>query len=389
MTSSLKFSFVDNGQSHLMLNPRLPGKESEQFQKWFSDFSGPRDHYWIQSSGSSAAANESTKLIALSKRAFRSAAAAANRFLGATEDDVWGLNLPDFHVGGLSIWARSELTGGRVADLRKATTLPFREQIPNFLSDLRDQSVSLLSLVPTQVYDLVEQRVNPPSSLRAVVVGGAALESSLYRRARELGWPLLPSFGMTEVCSQIATAPLSSLQSDPEVYPQLQVLDHLRVQSDGNGFLILDGDSLFTGVCRFVEGSAQYRMRQGPYVSHDRVELSFLPEKKVFLKPLGRATEFVKINGEGVNLLALREKFAAHCPEMSSQLVILDVPDERRGARIIAVTEAQDLRPLQLALESWNLQAFPPERILELRHLKYIPRTELGKVAWTQLKALI
>lgn len=385
----MKFSFVDNGQSHLMLNPRLPSKEREKLEKWFADFSGPRDHYWIQSSGSSAAANESSKLIALSKKAFRSAASAANRFLGATREDVWGLNLPDFHVGGLSIWARSELTGGRVADLRKPTTLTFREQIPNFLSDLRNQGVTLLSLVPTQVYDLVEQRAEPPSSLRAIVVGGAALEASLYRRARELGWPLLPSFGMTEVCSQIATAPLSSLQSDPEVYPQLQVLDHLRVQCDEDGFLILDGESLLTGVCRFVEGLAQYQMRQGPYVSSDRVELSFSPEKKVFLKALGRAMEFVKINGEGVNLFALREKFAAHSPEMSSQLVILDVPDERRGARIIAVTEAQDLRRLQQALESWNLQAFPPERILELRHLKHIPRTELGKVAWAQLKALI
>ena len=62
------------------------------------------------------------------------------------------------------------------------------------------------SLVPAQVLDLVRAGLRPPPVLRAIVVGGGAISAELYRDARALGWPVLPSYGMTECCSQIATA---------------------------------------------------------------------------------------------------------------------------------------------------------------------------------------
>src|SRR5207253_1068669 len=75
----------------------------------------------------------------------------------------------------------------------------------------KDRKVTLTSLVPTQVFDLVSANLTAPKNLRAAVIGGGALDPSLYLKARELGWALLPSYGLTECASQVATASLDSL----------------------------------------------------------------------------------------------------------------------------------------------------------------------------------
>ena len=46
--------------------------------------------------------------------------------------------------------------------------------------------------------------------------GGGAVSDELYRDARALGWRVLPSYGMTECCSQVATA----LSDSPELVNQ-------------------------------------------------------------------------------------------------------------------------------------------------------------------------
>jgi o-succinylbenzoate---CoA ligase len=166
--------------SHVLLNPRMPEEERRRLESLVVDLPG---HVWLATSGTTGA----LKLTALSKRALLASAAAVNRHLQSDDRDVWLCVLPTFHVGGLGIYARAFLSGARVVT-----------------SGWED--VTLASLVPAQVTDLVRDRVEAPPSLRAVVVGGGALSEELYAAARALGWPLLPSYGMTECCSQVATA---------------------------------------------------------------------------------------------------------------------------------------------------------------------------------------
>jgi O-succinylbenzoic acid--CoA ligase len=54
------------------------------------------------------------------------------------------------------------------------------------------------------VASLLEQGVKPPVSLRVALIGGAALSPQLYDRATQSGWPLYPSYGMSET-AQFAT----------------------------------------------------------------------------------------------------------------------------------------------------------------------------------------
>lgn len=373
----------------LLLNPRLPEEERRELAALrLDDFP---DHYWLLSSGSTSA--RAAKVVGLSRAALRVSAAAVNAHLEAGAADVWGLGLPTFHVGGLGILVRAELAGARVADLTPALEgRGFSEAARGFARRVFEEEVTLLSLVPTQVFDLVDQGIPAPPALRAVVIGGAALAPDLYRRARALGWPLLPSFGMTECASQIATAELASLMATTDLasltavdVPRLRVLSHCEVGVDAESCLWVRSAALLTGIFeRDAAGAWSFRdpKMDGALRTQDRVELT----DGLWLKPLGRVTDFVKIKGEGVDLASLRERFFADwSPEERARAEIVDLPDDRDGARLALVLEGRTGAAVEQRLQAWNLGAFPPER-LEARSIDLLPRTELGKIAWEKLR---
>ena len=99
---------------------------------------------------------------------------------------------------------------------------------------------TLTSLVPAQVFDLVNAGLKPPHILRAVLVGGGRLEDALYQKATALGWPLLPGYGMTEAASQIATA-------RPGGNGTLHLLPCWEARTDDAGRLLLRGAPLLCG----------------------------------------------------------------------------------------------------------------------------------------------
>lgn len=141
--------------------------------------------------------------VVLSRSALLASARSHTGVLGWRADDRWLLSLPTAHVGGLMIVVRclharrTVVMGGRAADgsFDPAKTLEVVE---------RDR-VTLLSVVPTMLQRLLRAQRRAPASPRAVLVGGAGAPAALMGRARESGWPVLATYGLTEACSQVAT----------------------------------------------------------------------------------------------------------------------------------------------------------------------------------------
>src|SRR6185436_6833571 len=212
-------------ETHLLLNPRLPREEKERLERLFGDAPPLPAHVWLSTSGTTGA----LKLVALSKRAILASAAAVNRHLDSNERDVWCCVLPTFHAGGLGIHARASLSGARVVSAGWEANA--------FVELCQRECVTLASLVPAQVRDLIGTRA--PVGLRAIVVGGGSLAPELYDAGRAHGWPLLPSYGMTETASQVATATLDG--------PELLLLDHAEARTDEEGRLEVRSDALLTG----------------------------------------------------------------------------------------------------------------------------------------------
>ncbi len=109
--------------------------------------------------------------------------------------------LPLYHVSGLMQAMRCWLSGGVLA-IQSFTALAQAGAIAVL------PSPAFLSLVPTQLQRLLMgDRALIPwlQSFTAILLGGAPLWDSLRDRARDLGLPLAPTYGMTETAAQVAT----------------------------------------------------------------------------------------------------------------------------------------------------------------------------------------
>ncbi len=72
--------------------------------------------------------------------------------------------------------------------------------------------MTLASLVPTMLARVLDAHPDwrAPTHLRAILVGGAEAPPALLRRAAQRGFPVLPSYGLTESCAQIVAAPYAA-----------------------------------------------------------------------------------------------------------------------------------------------------------------------------------
>lgn len=352
-------------ENQLLLNPRAPAETAELFLKAWRELVEPHfaNHVGISTSGSSG--DSAGRLILLSKEALESSARAVNERFNSGPKDTWFKSLPSFHVGGLGILVRAKLSGAQVYedDSEKWSARHFYDQ-------LLVSKATLVSLVPTQVFDLVQADLKAPSSVRAVIVGGGRFEESLRLRAKDLGWPCLPSYGMTETCSQIATA----LSADD---PRLTLLSHAQARTNVDGRLMVKAPSLL---------SAQIIFEPEPRLIDPKIDGWFTAEDRALVEGStlvieGRINDFVKIGGEGVIISRLEERLEELKLRLcfASDAALVVAHDERLGAVIILLTTASPEDTAHL-IEQFSHGVAPFERIREIKYVAEIPRSPLGKL---------
>lgn len=365
--------------NELLLNPRTPEEIREQCQRMIAAVGPERGHFWLLTSGSTG----TPKLVALAKSAVLVSAESVNQHLSVVLSDVWGLTLPTFHVGGLGILARSYLSSSRIV------TLPKWEP-DTFIQAWTEEGVTLTSLVPTQLYDLVQQQYSSPPSLRAAVIGGGALPPDLYHAARRLGWPVLPSFGMTETASQIATATLQTLDRETDL-PPISVLSHATVAVNEDGFLTISGGSLLTGYATMEEGQVHFYDPKvnGVFTTQDYARLETDADGNPAIVPLGREGRVVKVKGELVSLADVEQRIRTLIPYFSTvrDVAAFAKPHERDGHSLTLYLEASPLPETEIARFRTALATvlLPFEMPAEIHALPIFPRSELGKVQYARL----
>jgi O-succinylbenzoic acid--CoA ligase len=355
--------------TEVLLNPRLPPADAERLRALIARAGALDGHVWLTTSG----ATGRLKPVALGKPAILASAAAVNAYLGSDARDVWLNPLPTFHVGGLGILARAHLSGAKVFSLARWDPSTYGAQ-------LAAHTVTLTSLVPTQVFDLVRARIRPPSSLRAVVVGGGALAEGLSARARGLGWPLLPSYGATECASQVATAELGS----GGARPRLRILPHAEIREDADGRLAIRSPALFTGYAG--EHGLEDPKVDGWWRSAD---LGIVHEG--WLTVRGRADDAIKVGGELVALDALQATLDLIRLDMLDppDAALFTLPDDRLGSAVHLAVAPNDPARAAALRERFDAGVLPFERIREVHCLEELPRTALGKVDRERLLAMV
>jgi O-succinylbenzoic acid--CoA ligase len=328
----------------MVVNAPLTSPEAD------TDFRGEPDPdaTWVilHTSGTTAA----PKPVHLTYGNFRASAAAAQANLPLRPDDRWLCVLPLFHVGGLSILTRTALYGASAIVHERFDAEAVRDS-------LESGEATVVSLVATMLRRLRDAGLSHAPGLRAALVGGGPVPRDLLEWGREAGLPLLQTYGMTETCSQIATAAAGSDAARP--------LSGVDVRIGDGGEILIRGPMV----------SASALGADGWLHSGDR---GFLDDEG-FLHVEGRIKDVIVTGGENVAAAEVEEALVAH-PAVADAAVV-GRPDTEWGEAVTAFVVVDGAEVDDAALVAWccgRLAGYKvPRAIVRVEEL---PRTASGKL---------
>jgi O-succinylbenzoic acid--CoA ligase len=277
--------------------------------------------------------------------------------LGVDPDERWLCTLPLSHVGGLSILLRSCIYGTTAVVHERFET----ERVLELLR--RPDGPTVVSLVPTTLARLLDAGLERPPALRWALLGGAPLPPALLQRAAAAGVPVAPTYGLTEACSQVATAGVP--------------LFCTRVELDGP-----DGEILVSGptVSPDAATDAQGRLHTGDLGAFDEDGL---------LRIVGRKADTIVTGGENVAPAEVEAVLEAH-PAVAEAGVTAR-PDDEWGEAVVALVRLRDgagVTPLDLLDHCrGRLARFKVPKDIQIVG-DALPRTPSGKLLRRELAAL-
>jgi O-succinylbenzoic acid--CoA ligase len=294
------------------------------------------------------------------------AAAASNTRLPLAPGDLWLNCLPLYHIGGQSIlW--------RCARAAAGVLLHDGFVAERVAEDLASRPVTHISLVPAMLARLLELGVRPPPSLRVALIGGAALALPLYEKARAAGWPLYPSYGMSETAAQVATHTPADGPWHPGLVGRPMPGHEIRLAADRR--IHIRGPQVMLG---YLDGGGIDA--DGWLGTSDLGAI----DGEGRLTVAGRADDMLISGGRNVHPLEVESCLAA-CPGVRD-VAVTGEADPVWGDRVVALVVGDATADDLLAHARRHLSsAALPRRILFLEHL---PRNATGKLERAALRQI-
>jgi O-succinylbenzoic acid--CoA ligase len=294
--------------------------------------------------------------------------------LGVDPRERWLCALPVSHVGGLSILVRSAIY---------ATTAHVHERFhtDSVLLALQHEEITLVSLVATTLARLLDAGLRDPPQLRCALTGGGPVPAALVHRAREAGVPVIETYGLTECCSQAATAPLAAIDSPdvgagvPLFCTRTEIETSPSVPATGEpplGEIVLSGPTVAPGAL-----SADGRLHTG--------DLGWLDEHG-FLHVRGRESDTIVSGGENVAPSEVEAVIEAY-PGVTEAAVV-GREDSHWGEAVTAiVVVAAEAGVGESALREYCASYLAPFKVPKRFELvsEPLPRTRSGKLLRREL----
>jgi len=300
-----------------------------------------------------------------------SATGCAEALGGLRAEDRWLLTLSPHHVGGLAILLRSVLGGQAVS------------AVPRFDEDtvlaVVEAGATVASLVPAMVVRLLERGgLSALRRPRAILLGGAPAPVSTVREWRELGIAVLPTYGLTETCSQVATAAIGEV-ADTGLVPHSQVTVRTRRQGGGTapcgagevGEIVVSGAVLSPG---YVTGAIAGF--SAPHHSFDTGDLGSI-DGRGRLTVIGRGDDTIITGGENVHPAEVEATLMEH-PAVRDAAV-WGRPDARLGSVLEALVVSAGAGPEEL--RAWCAGRLEPAKVpRRFVNVAELPRNAGGKL---------
>jgi O-succinylbenzoic acid--CoA ligase len=283
--------------------------------------------------------------------------------LGLDANERWLCALPLSHVGGLSILIRSAIY---------ATTAVVHERFETdrVLQALRDEQVTLISLVATTLARLLDAGLEHPPALRCALTGGGPVPAALVKRATAAGVPVSMTYGLTESCSQVTTTPLAAIEQGQLGAGPSLFCTRVRLRDDGE--ILVAGPTVAPGA--LASDGWLHTGDLGSFDEHGALWIT------------GRKADTIVSGGENVAPSEVEAVLEAH-PDVLEAAVVARA-DERWGEAVTAIVVARpgstpDVETLRGHCAALLAPYKVPKRI-ESRS-EPLPRTRSGKLLRREL----
>ncbi|MEC7983947.1 MAG: 2-succinylbenzoate--CoA ligase [Myxococcota bacterium] len=258
---------------------------------------------------------QTPKAVAHSLRGHLASARMSNENIALLPRDRWLLSLSLWHIGGLAILFRCLLAGATMV-IRSSNSLA---------RDVLRYDITHLSLVSTQLYRMLSEHDSAIPSLKAVLVGGGPIPSTLIERAGHL--PLHTTYGMTELGSQLCTTPPNA--SREMLRSAGRPLHGWEICISSAGEIWARGAPLFMGYWKEDILHKPFD-EHGWFHTRDTGKI----DDQGLLYPIGRMDQMFISGGENIHPEEIEHVLMSD-PKIEMALVI-PVPHEQYGQRPIA-----------------------------------------------------
>ncbi len=298
--------------------------------------------------------------------------------LGTQANDRWLSCLPLYHVGGLAVLFRSCLYG-------TAVVLQDGFDVQAVLDSLREEAVTLVSLVPTMLGRLLQAGLSRANaqSLRLILLGGASTPPRLLAEATEAGLPIAVTYGLTETTSQVATMePDRALLKPGSVGKPLALATITIVDDSGRdlpqntpGEIVITGPMVMNGY--FNDPSATIdKLRNGRLHTGD---IGYLDDEGD-LWVMDRRSDLIVSGGENVYPAEV-ERILQEYPEVS-QVCVIGLPHPEWGQQVTAVIVSRSPGQFDegdlLAFSRTQLAGYKQPKVIFI--VDQLPQTGSGKI---------
>lgn len=250
----------------------------------------------------------------------------SNAYMQIDQSSRYLLSLPIYHIAGIGILFRTFLAGGTLV----------------LSNNYEQEKITHLSFVPTQLYRFLKQ--TPKNSLKHILLGGQNLSFSLIKKARQHGYKVYPTYGMTEMSSQITT------QYEPHNFSVGHALPFREIMIEKDNEILVRGKTLFQGYLNSKNAVCPPKLKEGWFSTQDLGTYSC----RSGLKILGRKDRLFISGGENI-----------HPEEIENLLLsikgidiakVVPIPDKEFGFRPIAYikgNKSHEKKELKLLLSSF------------------------------------
>jgi acyl-CoA synthetase (AMP-forming)/AMP-acid ligase II len=297
----------------------------------------------------------------------------------------WLLAVGLSHVAGLGIVWRAALSAVPLVVVERPVPAAIADALTH------DPWPSHVSLVPAMLLRILDHvgDAPPPTTLRAVLLGGGPIDPDLVERALAAGWPVVPTYGLSEAGSGVTALATSDAAARPETAGRPLPGVRIRIDepdADGLGEILVDGPGRFDGYLGDAMATAAALTPDGWLRTGDLGRI----DVEGYLSVADRRTDRIVRGGENVSPAEVESVLLAH-PAIAEAAVV-GRRDPVFGQVPVAVVV---LRPDASDPADDDLSRFCRDRLsrpkvpVAFERRPSLPRTANGKLRRAELRAAI